>query len=588
MSDGRLPRHHRRWLGWTIGTLVVLLLVAIGWVAVRGIGATNELQAVAENTSELKTAVAARDLDGAELVADRIAGHAAEAADLTSDPIWRGFEFVPFLGPNFSAVREIAEIAETVSADALTPVLDAAEGLDPADLGFTGTTIDLAPFADAAAPLGRADETLSDALIRARAIDAGATLPPLEDAVGEVRDAVEEAATLVGTLHGAAVLLPSMLGADGPRSYVVAMQNNAEVRSSGGIIGAMALITADNGTIRIVHNASTSDFPRREVPLETSETTVSLFDDQPGLYMQNLTSIPEFTEAGPLIAERWTQRFGGSVDGVIAVDTVVAQHLIAATGPVSFGPFTADADNVLSILMSEIYSAIPDSETQDAVFAEASSALLAAALSSGEPQALLGALSQSSDEGRVRIWSAHEDEQTRLASTALGGALPTDDDDATWVGVLFNDTTGGKMDYYADAAFAVATGVCAGEKITRFQVTWTNNAPADAATALPEYVTAPGWYGVPAGETRTLVAVYGPQGATPVRIDRDGTEEQVQTAVIEGRTVLQHSVQLAPGESTTITVDFTGDGAGDRLTEVAHTPLIRTPEVTRESIDCGS
>jgi hypothetical protein len=101
-------------------------------------------------------------------------------------------------------------------------------------------------------------------------------------------------------------------------------------------------------------------------------------------------------------------------------------------------------------------------------------------------------------------------------------------------------------------------------------------------------VTAPGWYGVPAGETRTLVAVYGPQGATPVRIDRDGTEEQVQTAVIEGRTVLQHSVQLAPGESTTITVDFTGDGAGDRLTEVAHTPLIRTPEVTRESIDCGS
>lgn len=566
----------------------MLLLVAIGWVTVRGIGATNELQAVQVNTAELKTAVAARDLDRAEIVADRITGHAAEAAELTSDAVWRGFEFVPFLGPNFSAVREIAEIAESVTADALTPVLDAAEGLDLADLGFAGTTIDLAPFADAVAPLGRADDTLSAALVQARAIDAGATLPPLEDAVGQVRDAVDEAATLVGTLHGAAELLPSMLGADGPRSYVVAMQNNAEVRSSGGIVGAVALITADNGSIRIVRNASTTDFPTLEVPLEVGETTRALFEEQPGRFIQNIPSILEFPEAGPLLATRWTQQFGGTVDGVVTVDAVVAQHLVAATGPVSFGPFTADEDTILGILLSEIYSAVPDPANQDAVFAQASSALLAAAFSSGDTPALLGALSESADEGRIRIWSAHEEEQSRLASTTLGGVLPTDDDNATWVGALFNDTTGGKMDYYADAAFTVATGVCEGEPTTRVRVTWTNDAPADAATTLPEYVTAGGFYGVPPGETRTLIAVYGPQGATPVRVDRDGAEEQVQTAVIDGRTVLQHSVQLAPGESTTITVDFTGDGAGERLTELAHTPLIGAPDIERESIDCGS
>lgn len=588
VSDGRLPRHRRRWLGWTIGTLAVLLLIAMGWVTVRGIGAAEALQAVSDDTADLKAAVAAQDLEGAEKIADRIAGHAAEAADLTSDPVWRGFEFVPWVGANFTAVREIAWIADTVASDALTPVLDAADELDLADLGFSGTTIDLAPFAAAAEPLGRADATLSDALAKAREIDAGATLPPLEEAVGQVRDSVDEAATLVGTLHGASVLLPSMLGADGPRSYVVAMQNNAEVRSSGGIIGALALITADRGSIRIVRNASTADFPPLEAPLEVSEPNVALFEEQPGRYLQNLTSIPQFTEAAPLIATRWTQQFGGTVDGVVAVDTVVAQHLVAATGPVTFGPFTADGDNILGILLSEIYSTIPDAATQDAVFAQASSALLAAAFSSGQTQALLGALSESSDEGRIRIWSAHEDEQARLATTSLSGALPTDDDSATWVGALFNDTTGGKMDYYADAAFTVATGVCAGEPTTRLEATWTNDAPADAATALPEYVTAAGWYGVPPGETRTLVALYGPQGATPVRIDRDGAEEQVQTAVIDGRTVLQHSVELAPGESTTITVDFVGTGTGERLTEVAHTPLIREPDVTRESIDCGS
>lgn len=566
----------------------MLLLLAAGWVAVRGIGAAEELQRVSEESAELRTAIAAGDLEEAQTIADRIAHHASAARDLTADPVWRGFEFVPWLGPNFTAVREVAEIADTVAADALAPVLDAAEGLDLASLGFTGSSIDLEPFAAVEQPLGEASEILSAASDRARAIDADATLPPLADAVREVRDVVGEAAGLVGALHGASVLLPSMLGADGQRTYVVAMQNNAEVRSSGGIIGALALLTVDDGRIRITQNASTADFPALEEPLPLSESTVALFDDQPGRYVQNITSIPQFPEAGETLARRWEDRFGGSVDGVIAVDAVVAQHLIEATGPLTFGPFTADADDVLEILLSEIYRAIPDPEEQDAVFAQASAALLGAALSSGDSRSLLGALTTSADEGRIRIWSAHEKEQDLLASSTLGGTLPADDESATWVGVLFNDITGGKMDYYADAEIVTAVGVCRGEPVTQVRVTWTNDAPADAATSLPEYVTGGGNYGVPAGETRTLVAVYGPQGATPVRIDRDGVEESVQTAVIDGRTVVQHSVQLAPGESTTITVDFTGTGAGERLTEVSHTPLIDVPETTRETLDCGS
>ena len=543
---------------------------------------------MSDETSDLKEAIAAQDLERAQHIADRITRDASEAAALVSDPVWRAFEFVPWLGANFTAVREVAEIAASVGSDALAPVLDAADELQLANLGFVGSSIDLTPFAAVQEPLGAASETLSAALVRARGIDAGATLPPLQDAVRQMRDGVEEAATVVGSLHGASVLLPTMLGAEGPRSYVVAMQNNAEIRSSGGIVGAAALITADAGQIRIVRNASSADFPTLDTPLEVSESTLALFEEQPGRYIQNTTSVPDFPEAAQLIANRWIQQFGGAVDGVIAVDTVLAQHLLSATGPVTVGPFTIDEDNVLAFLLSEIYSAVPDPAAQDVVFAQASAALLAAALSSGQTPALLGALAESADEGRIRIWSAHENEQAILAETALAGTLPTDAEDAVWVGALFNDTTGGKMDYYADAAFTIATGVCSGAPTTRVQVTWTNDAPLDAATALPPYVTAAGWYGVPAGETRTLVAVYGPQGATPVRVDRDGADEQVQTAVLDGRTVLQHSVQLAPGESTTITVDFTGTGAGERLTELAHTPLLSDPEVTRESIDCGS
>lgn len=589
MSDGRLPAR-RRWIGWTIGIFLTILVVALGWVGIRGIGAVNDLQQVAKGASQLKAAIGDGALDDAQPIAERIAHHARSAHDLTSDPVWTAFGFVPWIGPNFRAVGDVADIADDVASDALTPLLDVADGFDLTAIQFSGGTVDLAPFAEIEPPLGKASAALSDAQSRTQRIDADATLPPLADAVRQMRSTVTQASTAIGALHGASVLLPSMLGGDGPRNYVLAMQNNAELRSSGGIIGSIALLHAENGTVTLVQQASTQDFPPLDVGLPTSESTQALFEDRPGRYLQNITSIPDFSEAAPTIAARWQGRFGGEIDGVIAVDSIVAAHLMKSTGDLTFGPFTATPDTIVSILLSEIYAAVPDPAAQDTVFAQAASALFGAALSGGDSTALIGALSQSADERRIRIWSAHPDEQSVLAASTLGATLPTDDEDATHVGVLMNDGTGGKMDYYTRAEIDTAIGTCAGERTTQVRVTWTSTAPADAATSLPTYVTANGFYdfGVPAGSVRTLIAVYGPEGATPSHIDRDGSEEGVQTATLGDRSVVQHEVTLAPGESTTITVEFRGTGAGERLTEVDHTPLVEAPKMTRSELKCAS
>ncbi|WP_194764694.1 DUF4012 domain-containing protein [Microbacterium sp. UFMG61] len=586
MSDGRLPVR-RRWMRWVIGVILTLLVLALGWVTVRGIGAVTDLQQVASSSSELKAAIADGDLDEAASLSASIAHHAGSAHDLTSDPVWHAFGFIPWLGPNFTAVSEVAEIVDDVATDALVPVLDAAEELDLASLGFSGGAIDLAPFTAIEPSLADASATLTAAESQALRIDADGTLPPLADAVREMRTTVTQAATVVGSLHGAAALLPSMLGAEGPRNYVIAMQNNSELRSSGGIIGAIALLHAEGGRISLVQQASTMDFPPLDEALPLSESTTALFEDRPGRYLQNITSIPDFTEAAPLIAARWQQRFGTPVDGVIAVDSVMTKHLLAVTGPLTFGPFTADADNVVSILLSEIYATVPDPAVQDQIFAQAASSLFGSALSGGDPKKLVGALATSAEEGRIRIWSAYEDEEKLLAVSTLGGALPVDDT-TTRVGVLLNDTTGGKMDYYADAAISTSVGVCDGEPTTRVRVTWTNSVTAEEAGSLTPYVTGGGFYGVPPGSLRTLVTVYGPEGAIPSRIDRDGDEEPVQTALLGERTAVQHDVELAPGESTTITVDYTGQGAGERLTEVVHTPLITDPDITRDELRCAS
>lgn len=589
VSDGRLPVR-RRWLSWAIGVILTLLVLATGWVAVRGMGAVDDLRQVSASSTKLKTAIGEGDLDKAASLSARIADRALSARELTSDPVWRAFAALPWLGPNFTAVSEVAQIADDVAANALVPVLDVAGSVDLASLGLSGGAVDLAPFAKIEPSLADASTVLSAAEDRALQIDAGATLPPLADAVRQMRSAVTQAATVVGSLHGASVLLPTMLGSEGPRTYLVAMQNNAELRSSGGIIGAIALLQAENGRVSLVQQASTADFPALDAPLPLSESTIALFEDRPGRYLQNITSIPDFTEAAPVIAARWQQRFGTPVDGVIAVDAVMTENLLAATGPVAFGPFTASADNIVSLLLSEVYKAIPDPAMQDQMFAQAAGALFGAAFSAAAPKELVAALATSAEQDRIRIWSAVPEEESLLAATTLGGAIPGDGTE-TRVGVLVNDTTGAKMDYYTDAAITTSIGVCQGEPTTQVRVTWKNGAPADAATALPPYVTGGGAYGVDPGSVRTLIAVYGPEGATPSFVGRDGdgpTDGATQTAQLGTRPVVQQEVLLAPGESTTITVEFQGTGAGARLTTVDHTPMIDDPEISRKELRCAS
>jgi hypothetical protein len=587
VSDISAPRS-RHWIRWTLLTCLAVLLAATGWVAIRGGAAAADLQQVRDSASAMRTSIAAGKVDDAARDARALTEHAASARDRTSDPIWRTFEILPWLGPNLTAVREVSQIADRVASGAVQPLLTASKGISLTDLGFHDGVLDLAPFSTAEPSLAEADRVFSQSSGEARRIKTEALIPQLTDSVMQLRTAIDEAASVVGALHGAAALMPTMLGGEGPRTYVVAMLNNAELRSAGGIIGAMAEVRADHGTLTMIRQASTADFTALDVPLPLSASTVALFDDKPGRYIQNLTSVPDFSAGAPAIAARWTERFGTPVDGVIAIDTVVAQHLLTVTGSQKVGPLKIDANNALTVLLSDVYRTVPDPVMQDAVFAATAAVLFDAGLHGGDAKALIRAVAESTTENRIRIWSAHTDEQRILAGSSLGGALPTDTADSTAVGVLLNDTTGGKMDFYARARISISAGMCAGTPTTRVRVTWSNDVPAGAVGTLPPYVTGGGWFGVTPGETRTLIAVYGPQGATVERYDRDGAEQPVQTAELDGRFTVQHSVTLAPGESTTITVDFVGKGAGRSDTTTQHTPMAFGPEIASTPLRCRS
>jgi hypothetical protein len=256
----------------------------------------------------------------------------------------------------------------------------------------------------------------------------------------------------------------------------------------------------------------------------------------------------------------WKAKYGGTIDGVLALDPVALTHLLGATGPVELS--TGDAltpQNAVQLLLSEVYARWADPDQQDAFFASAAGAVFAK-VSSGDADgtALVKALAQSGTERRLLIWSAHPDEQKVLGSTTLAGLLPESTQRTAALGVYFNDATGSKMDYYLKTQVQAAASVCRsdGTPTSRVTVTLTNVAPADAAETLPAYVTGGGWAGVAPGDIRTRVAVYGAEGGLLVRTSSDGADYSAVTGTDAGRPVSVFTVQLAPGESKTVSVDL--------------------------------
>ena len=69
--------------------------------------------------------------------------------------------------------------------------------------------------------------------------------------------------TLAATARGGATvtrLVPPMLGQDGPRQYLLVVQNNAEIRSTGGLPGSLQILRADNGKLTLAEQRSVDDF----------------------------------------------------------------------------------------------------------------------------------------------------------------------------------------------------------------------------------------------------------------------------------------------------------------------------------------
>lgn len=582
---GARPRRRRVWQRALL-TLLVLLVVATGWLVFRGAQAAIALVGAGQVVTEVRTGLSDVDTQAIAARVPDLQADAARARGATSDPVWRAAAHLPVVGPNFAAVATVSAALDDIASVA-QPTLDGIDTIVGAlsSRGDDGR-IDLAPIADAAPSIARAATTVATAEASVAGIDPGHLVGPLAGPVERVQAGLSEMAGLFDAAAEVSSLAPPMLGADGPRTYLLLSLNSAELRSAGGIVGVVAELRAEDGKLDLVDQRTTADIRSAPAPvLPLSDAELRVHTDRLGRWLQDTVLTPDFPRTAELVSQFWRNNDGGEVDGVISMDPVVIAYLLKATGAVvEPGGMRLDSDNVLHELLRESYLRLPDPLEGDAFYKGVAAAIFGAVASGqGDAQRLMEELGRAGGEHRVRMWSVHPQEQRVLAQTPVGGAFLSGGADEA-AGVFLNDGTAGKVDYFLRTDVSVEEVRCGPTSTTAVvRLDLAYDPPADIAD-FPVHVTGTSNSGLPTGWVATNITVYAPVGGALGSTRLGDRVVGGRRAAEGGREVEVLTSRLAPGERATYRFEIRTPGPAPEL------PFWLTPTLTSPgalAADCG-
>lgn len=573
--------------------LVLIALAILGVLAAKQLyGHAMAAKADLEKAIPLVDTVQQQMLDGnaagAKATIAQISQLTAAAEKETTGRLWKSAEWVPVAGPNLVAARVVAGSVNDLVANAITPLTAVdLNALMPKDGG-----IDVANLSKLAATIETANKSVTRIRTNLDELDRSALVPQVASGVAQLDAAMAKIEPAVTPIHNALTILPKALGANGPQHYLLIFQNNAESRGTGGNPAAIAMLTAENGKISLTQQAATADFKngRPDPIFALNPETQALYGTKIGRYIQDTTLSPDFSETAQIVRAFWTESFGTPIDAVVSVDPVALSYVLRAIGPVTLpAPFgeTLTADEAVPLLLNEAYAKYPDPATQDAFFASAAQSVFEALLTThADPKALLTALVQAANEGRLMYSPSDKAQADLLAGTPVGGNMPTDNRKTTDLGVYIDDVTEGKLDYYMELGIAASSTQCQKGTSPTFTTTVTlqNTLDPGAVASLPEYIS-PGHY-FPKGDVSTDVYLYGPVGSSLTSVTVDGQPVAASGQPHLGRTAVKVNALTQPGQTANIVATFSAPAGEYGPLEVRHTPMVKPTPVTLDTPGC--
>ena len=153
-------------------------------------------------------------------------------------------------------------------------------------------------------------------------------------------------------------LLKWFLGSDKERKIMLLLQNNAELRGSGGFIGSYAILTVKDSSITRVefqtniYKLDTAAAKTLDIPAPPEYDILS--DGK--MFLRDANYAVDSPESFAKVAELYQLESGQTLDGIVAVDTTLVTSLLQRVGQVDFPQYglSINADNFLTEVQAEV------------------------------------------------------------------------------------------------------------------------------------------------------------------------------------------------------------------------------------------
>lgn len=379
---------------------------------------------------------------------------------------------------------------------------------------------------------------------------------PVRENIRFIKDKLSGADQYAPDIKLALTLFPRVLGIDTPlKRYMILMQNDKEIRPTGGFMTNYATFKIDDGLLQ-------SDFTSKDMysidnALDIIDATYD-FPDAPApygkylkverWYARDMNYSPDFVTSMDQLMKFYnmagtiTPYDIKAVDGIFAIDTEVIRELLEVTGPVTVNGITYTPDNVVLELEKIASLQLQEQANRKRVLGDLMEAMLINVFESDR-----NLWTKLIDKGidlavrkHVQVYLFDPEAQALVEKYGLGGRIkePVAGDYSM---VVSTNLGGDKTNWFVNKEVNHSLEKDGNRWLRKVNIKYTYTEPT-------------GDYALFAKRFRDWVRVYAPAGSQFIGVD--GSEDGTMTDQERGKVWYSGYLEMGPGESKEITFSY--------------------------------
>lgn len=560
--------------------IIGLLIFRLGTDAKSMLSEANTLKT---DLKAVMTGVKERDVESAQNATLKLDNTVRKLDRTLSSPVWKAVSHAPFAGKYVKSVNTLVSVAEDASDNILKPALDVMdeyplEGLKVGD-GFSVSTINA--YLNLLEDIEPRIESMTTKMQTVK-LPLGKTemLSEYTQMLTKLTAAYKENGEYLP-------LFRAFLGDGSDKLYLLAAQNSAEIRASGGFPGSMGTIRIEDGVLTIDDFKTVYDMISVNPPTEAhiTDTEYLLFSGSLD-YARDACYIPDFERVGEIWALAYESKNDEHIDGVISLTPVIIQKVLAYTGAVTLSDGTElNGDNATQMLQKDLYYKYLSSNSSykisnandyvDSLFAETAKIVMGKLVDDFDINRIADYSKIFTDGGKDRtilMWMEDETAESYVKAAGCSGAL-NDDTSNPEAGVFFSGANGSKLGWFVslDTQIGDVTVNDDGSRTYDVTVTVSNDITRDDMYRAGNYII--GNYN---GQVESYLHLFAPAGGTISDFETSNSMTMNMDEYHGLEVAYNVEFMLAPSNPVTVTYKVTTAPGVSTPLKISQTPTLQS------------